>query len=93
MTCVSLKPACESQATAHDLGHLVWGLLHHTKLPKHMQGGIPTNSPTPSCHPVWEWVPRPQDCVWATPAYQQSLGREAGWGGACPPPPGSLPFP
>lgn len=50
VTCVSLKPACESQATAHDLGHLVWGLLHHTKLPKHTQWGRYLQTPPP--HPV-----------------------------------------
>lgn len=61
---VSLKPACESQANAHDLGHFVWGLLHHTKLPKHMEGGDPYKLPPP--HPV-TLLPRPQDCMWGNP--------------------------
>lgn len=81
---LSLKPACESQANAHDLGHFVRGLSHHTKLPKHTEGGDPYKLPPP--HPV-TLLPRPQYCMWAIPGYQLSLGREAGWGGACPPPP------
>lgn len=80
VACVSLKPACESKATARDLGHLVWGLLHHTKLPKHTQRGDTYKRPHPILSPgAGVGTPASGLCV-GSPCLS-AVTREGGWVG------------